>query len=167
MKRRISSPTTYCSLSESASRNGVDKAMLAHLKKRNSSCMHHHWKIVYCPITGFVARDSMWTNVRAGLKVTCPFDFFLNINWYPHAVQVALTTNRIGTLGKERSAMKLQKVIAAWDAAGKAVEGSSMGRGREMGHHPAQKVPKLTVVQTLTSISYEASPRHIRERLWA
>ena len=71
----------------------------------------------------------MATNVRAGLKITCSFDVCLEADWCPHAVQVALFTDNIEILGKERNAIMLQKEIADRDGAEKAAEGLSMGRG--------------------------------------
>ena len=50
-------------------------------------------------------------------------------DWCPRVVQVAMATNRMGTLGKERGEMTLRKVVAARDMAEKAMEGLSINRG--------------------------------------
>ena len=69
--------------------------------------------------------------LSAGCKrmVACPFDECSGDQWCPHAVQVALATDRMGTPGRDGAEIVSQNVIATWEAAVKAAEGLSMRRG--------------------------------------
>ena len=66
-----------------------------------------------------------------------PFWCVLGDQWCPYAVQVALATNRVGTLGRDEAKITLQNVIATWEAVGKVVEGLSMRHGNS-GTPPCQ-----------------------------
>ena len=69
--------------------------------------------------------------LSAGCKrmVACPFDEYSEDQWCPHAVQVALSTKRVGTLGRDGAEIASQNVINAREAAAKVAEGLSMWRG--------------------------------------
>ena len=69
--------------------------------------------------------------LSAGPKrmVACPFDECSGDKWCPHAVQVALATDRVGTPGRDGAEIESQNVINARDAAAKAAEGLLMRRG--------------------------------------
>ena len=69
--------------------------------------------------------------LRAGSKrmIACPFEECLGDQWCPHAVQVALATDRVGTPGRDGAEIASQNVINAREAAAKAAEGLSMRRG--------------------------------------
>ena len=61
--------------------------------------------------------------------IACPFEECLGDQWCPHAVQVALATDRVGTPGRDGAEIASQNVIDAREAAAKAAEGLSMRRG--------------------------------------
>ena len=69
--------------------------------------------------------------LSAGSKrmVACPFDECSVDQWCPHAVQVALAIDRVGTPGRDGAEIASQNVIDAREAVAKAVEGLSMWRG--------------------------------------
>ena len=71
----------------------------------------------------------MTLSVGSKRMVACPFDECSGDQWCPHAVQVALATDCVGTPGKDGAEIASQNVINARDAAAKAAEGLSMGRG--------------------------------------
>ena len=71
----------------------------------------------------------MSTNARTGLKATCGLGMCLEVDWFPHAVQVALAADRMDILGREGGAITLQEMIVARDAAEKVVRVLSMRRG--------------------------------------
>ena len=66
---------------------------------------------------------------RSKRMVVCPFGVCLGDQWCPHAVQVALATDRVGAQGRDGGGTMSQNVIASWEAVAKAVEGLSMLRG--------------------------------------
>ena len=60
--------------------------------------------------------------------IACPFDECSWDQWCPHAVQVALATDCVGSPGRDGAKIAAQNVIDAWEAAAKAAEGLSMWR---------------------------------------
>ena len=69
--------------------------------------------------------------LSAGSKrmIACPFEECSGNQWCPHAVQVALATDHVGTPGRDGAEIVSQNVINARKAAAKAAEGLSMRRG--------------------------------------
>ena len=69
--------------------------------------------------------------LNAGSKrmIACPLYECSGDQWCPHAVQVALAADRVGPPGKDGAEIASQNVLNAQDAAAKATEGLSMGRG--------------------------------------
>ena len=62
--------------------------------------------------------------LSAGFRrmIACPLYECSGDQWCPHAVQVALATDRVGTPGKDGAEIVSQNVINARDAAAKAAE---------------------------------------------
>ena len=71
----------------------------------------------------------MALSVGSKRTIACPFDECSGDQWCPHAVQVALATDRVGTLGRDGAQIASQNVIDSREAAAKAVEGLLMWRG--------------------------------------
>ena len=69
--------------------------------------------------------------LSAGPKrmVACAFNECSGDQRCPHAMQVALATDHVGTPGRDGAEIASQNVIAAQEAAAKAAEGLSMRCG--------------------------------------
>ena len=72
---------------------------------------------------------SMATNGRTGMRIECPFGLCSRDEGCPHAVQVALTTDRYGAPSRDGGAITSRDVIAAREAATEAARGLRMRRG--------------------------------------
>ena len=71
----------------------------------------------------------MSSNTNTGKRAEGTFGARLGTDWCPHAVQVALATDHVGTLGKDGGAITLRNVIFALELAATAAEGLSIRRG--------------------------------------
>lgn len=71
----------------------------------------------------------MLSNDNTKKLVECTFSTWSGVDWCPHAVQVALTTDPVGTSGKDGGAITLQNVIAAREVAATAAEDLSIKCG--------------------------------------
>ena len=68
----------------------------------------------------------MSSNANTEKMVEGTFSTCSGHDWCPHAVQVALATDHMGTLGKDGGTITLRNVIAAQQVAAMATEGFSI-----------------------------------------
>ena len=68
-------------------------------------------------------------NGHSGLETPCPYGLCRQGRLCPHAVQVALATDRSRVLGRRQGAIASMNVIAAWDATSWALAGVGKQRG--------------------------------------
>ena len=119
----------FCRLSELASRVSVDKVAATRLVERNRSYLCRICKTAARCFLWFLSNHSSLRTANTEKRVEGAFGACSGTDWCPHAVQVALATDRVGTPGKDGGAITSRNVIAAREAAATAAEGLSIRRG--------------------------------------
>ena len=97
---------------------------------RKKSQLHLLHLLNSCPLFPLVFEQPFKSsNANTEKRVEGAFGACSGTDWCPHAVQVALATDRVGTPGKDGGAITSRNVIAAREAAATAAEGLSIRRG--------------------------------------